>query len=99
MTKDEILHILSDVKPKYEEEGLILLGLFGSFAREAQKVSSDIDIAYRIDYERFSDKYRDGFSKILRIEEIRGELEKRLGKRVDLVSDSNKKVTAGMISV
>ena len=99
MTKNEILHILSDVKPKYEEEGLILLGLFGSYAKETQKRTSDIDIAYRIDYERFSDSYRDGFSKILRIEEIRGELERRLGKRVDLVPGSNPKVTEGMIGV
>jgi predicted nucleotidyltransferase len=45
-----------------------------------------------LEYDTFSKKYIDGFSKILRLEEIRKSLEKRFQKKVDLVSlnSSNK---------
>ena len=34
MTKNEILQKLKELKPKYEEEGFLILGLFGSYARD-----------------------------------------------------------------
>jgi predicted nucleotidyltransferase len=99
MKKAEILHTLAKVKEKYQEEGFILLGLFGSYAKETQDQYSDIDVAYTIEYDKFSQKYKDGFSKILRIDEIRKELEKTFHTKVDLVPDNNKKVVEGMIRV
>ena len=44
MNKDEILTELSKLKKTYEKEGIIILGLFGSYAQNCQKESSDIDI-------------------------------------------------------
>lgn len=41
----------------------IILGLFGSYAKNKQTQFSDIDVAYTSDYDRFSLKYKDGFSK------------------------------------
>ena len=99
MEKRDILHTLTKIKEKYEEEGFILLGLFGSYAKGSQDQYSDIDVAYTIEYDKFSRKYKDGFSKILRIDEIRKELEDRFHTKVDLVPDSNKKVVEGMIRV
>ena len=99
MEKTEIIHTLIKAKEKYQDEGFILLGLFGSYAKETQDQYSDIDVAYTIEYDKFSQKYKDGFSKILRIDEIRKELEKTFHTKVDLVPDSNKKIVKGMIRV
>jgi len=98
-TTKKILSTLKKLKPIYEKEGLILIGLFGSYAREEQDDFSDIDIAYEIDYKKFSIKYKDGFSKILRIEEIKQELEKVFKTKVDLVPNSNKSIIDGIINV
>lgn len=46
LQKSEILSKLKELKPTYEEEGLILLGLFGSYAKDSQNNFSDIDIVY-----------------------------------------------------
>ena len=99
MKKTEILNTLTKLKKQYQEEGFILLGLFGSYAKETYDKYSDIDVAYTIEYERFSKQYKDGFSKILRIDEIRKELEETFHTKVDLVPDNNPKVVEGMIRV
>jgi predicted nucleotidyltransferase len=74
-TKSEILLKLKELKPIYEKEGLIFLGLFGSYAKDTQTQYSDIDVAYKLDYDKFSSKYKDGFSKLLRIDDIKKELQ------------------------
>lgn len=99
LKKDEVISILKKLKPQYEKEGLILLGLFGSYAKGIETPSSDVDIAYTIDHEKFSKKYKDGFSKILRIEDVRNELQKTLHSKVDFISDSNKKIFEDIIYV
>ena len=47
--KNEILSKLKELKPTYAQEGLILLGLFGSYAKDTQTKYSDIDVAYKLD--------------------------------------------------
>ena len=90
MTKEQILKKLNELKPLYEKEGLSIVGLFGSYAKEDHDLFSDIDIAYHIDHRKFSQKFKDGFSKILRLESIKEELESILHKKIDLISlDSN----------
>jgi len=82
--KDNILKQIKQIKPKYEKEGLIILGLFGSYAREDADVFSDIDIAYKIDHNKF---FKDNaFKKLIRLEEIKKELESNLHKKVDIIS-------------
>ena len=72
------------MKEKYLVEGFEIVGLFGSYARNTEDPFSDIDIAYRIDHDKF---YKDNaFKKLLRIEAIKKELEAHFKKRVDLVS-------------
>jgi len=97
--KTTIMQELKNLKPLYEDEGLILVGLFGSYAKDEQNSFSDIDIAYKMDYEKFSQKYKDGFSKLLRIDDIKNNLTKRFNTKVALVPDTNKKLFDKLIYV
>ena len=99
MNKNEILNKLKELKPIYQNEGLEILGVFGSYAKETNTKYSDIDIAYKLDYDKFSKKYIGGFSKILRINEIKDELKTIFKTEVDFVSDSNKKIMKDLIYV
>ena len=90
MNQSTIIEHLKEVKPLYEKEGLIILGLFGSFAKNSANQYSDIDIAYRLDYELFSKKYVDGFSKLLRIDDIKKEFKNQLHRPIDLVPFKDK---------
>ena len=99
INKDEIISTLKKLKPKYEKEGLVILGLFGSYAKNSADQFSDIDIAYRMDYNRFSKFYKDGFSKLLRLEEIKKELEQKMNAKVDFVPNSNKKIIKDLLIV
>jgi len=83
-----ILEKIKQIKPKYEKEGFVILGLLGSYARNSEDIFSDIDLAYKIDHDRF---FKDNaFKKLLRIEEIKKELETTLHKKVDLISVNSK---------
>ena len=99
LQKIEILSKLKELKPIYEKDGLILLGVFGSYARDTQNSFSDIDIAYKLDYDKFSQKYKDGFSKILRIDDIKEELQQTFKTKVDFVPDNNKDILKDIVYV
>jgi len=97
--KNEILLKLKELKPQYEKEGLIILGLFGSYAKDTQTKFSDIDIAYKLDYDKFSQKYKGGFAKLLRIDDVKKELQNIFKTSIDLVPDSNKSILKDLINV
>jgi predicted nucleotidyltransferase len=73
------------LKPRYAREGFVICGIFGSYARQDFDEHSDIDIAYRLEGERFFARFR-GLTAATRVREIGEELARALGKRVDLVS-------------
>ena len=75
MKKEEILNKVKELKPIYQKEGLEILGIFGSYENNTQTKHSDIDLAYKLDYNKFSKKYIGGFSKLLRIDSIKEELQ------------------------
>jgi len=89
-TKEDMINIIKNAKNRFEEEGFLILGIFGSFARDEDNRFSDIDIAYSLNREQFSKKYRDGFSKLLKIQDIKKEIERDLCKKVDLISLDSK---------
>lgn len=97
--KDEILLKLKEIKPTYAQEGLEILGVFGSYAKETQTQFSDIDIAYKLDYDKFSLKYKDGFAKLLRIEDIKKELQNIFHTPIDLVPSTNQSILKDLIYV
>ncbi len=99
MKKEEILNKLKELKPIYQQEGLEIVGLFGSYAKDDETEYSDIDIAYKLNYEEFSKKYVGGFSKLLRIDSIKDELKTIFKKEIDFVPDSNKKILKDIIYV
>lgn len=89
LQKKEIISKLKELKSTYEQDGLLIVGLFGSYAKDTQTGFSDIDIAYKLDYDTFSKKYKDGFSKILKIDDIKQELQNIFKTKVDLVPHNN----------
>ncbi len=76
---------LRELKKRFLEEGIEIVGIFGSVALGKNDEYSDIDIAYKINYKLFFSKYKDGFSQILRLEEIKNILEKNLKRKVDFI--------------
>ncbi|MEA3418611.1 MAG: nucleotidyltransferase domain-containing protein [Campylobacterota bacterium] len=78
--------LISDKKRQYLQEGFEIVGIFGSYAQGGANKYSDIDIAYKLDFDTFDKQFKGGFSKLLRIEEIKDELQKLLHLKVDLVS-------------
>ena len=97
--KNSILLKLKELKPTYEKEGLILLGLFGSYAKDTQTKFSDIDVAYKLDYDKFSLKYKGGFVKLIRIDEVKEELQAIFHTPIDLIPDTNKSILKELINV
>jgi hypothetical protein len=82
----QILNKIEQLKQKYEPEGFIILGVFGSYARGEQTPESDIDILYKLD-EKFYAKYP-GWEAVSVIENIRKDFEIVLGKKIDF-ADKN----------
>lgn len=59
MTKDEILAKFKEITPKYAQDGIIIQGLFGSYARGEEHKNSDVDIAYKLNEELFFQSIKD----------------------------------------
>ncbi|MEA3287691.1 MAG: nucleotidyltransferase domain-containing protein [Candidatus Marinimicrobia bacterium] len=75
MTRSDVINILSDFKESSAEKyGIILLGVFGSVARDQMNDQSDVDIVLQT---RTPDPYL--------IVHIKKDLEKRLIHQVDIV--------------
>lgn len=64
LTKSEILLKLADLKTTYEKEGVLILGLFGSYAKDEANDESDIDS------DLFCQKYP-GFKSFSRLDDIK----------------------------
>ena len=86
--KENILKQIKQIKPKYEKEGLIILGLFGSYVEDRATKDSDIDLLYDIDSKVFCKK-NPGFKAFSRLNEIKKELEDFFGAEVDLATIDN----------
>lgn len=84
--KSEILAYLQELKPLLAKEGLIVVGLFGSYAKDRAREDSDIDILVDAT-ERFVSKY-DGFDYFIQLDEIRQRISERFHKKVDIVDKS-----------
>ncbi len=83
MNKEEILSKLKELKPKYEADGFVILGLFGSYSRDEQNDGSDIDILIDTKKE-FLDRYC-GFRAFSRFDDIKNEMKKIFHREIDFV--------------
>lgn len=77
------MRLIRETKIELLDEGFVILGIFGSQARNDAKPTSDVDILYRLDAPKFLSKYG-GFRAYARIDEIKELLKARLHKDVDL---------------
>lgn len=75
MTRDELLTKLRDLKPWLEEQGIVNVRLFGSYARDEAGPDSDVDLLV--------DTARPMGLEFLTIERLLGE---RLDRRVEFCS-------------
>ncbi len=82
MLENEI-KVIQEAKSELLDDGFVIIGIFGSQARNEAKPSSDVDILYRLDAPKFLSKYG-GFRAYARIDEIKELLKTRLHKDVDL---------------
>lgn len=48
-TQKDVLTFLTTIKPQLQENGIEQVGLFGSYARNSATLTSDIDIAIKLD--------------------------------------------------
>lgn len=83
MNKEEILVKLKELKPQYEVDGFVILGLFGSYSRGEQNDTSDIDILIDTRKE-FLDKYI-GFKAFAKFDDIKNEMKKIFHREIDFV--------------
>lgn len=80
-----VLEKIKQLKPKLQDEGFEIIGVFGSFARDEETPDSDIDILYQIkNTNKYLEKYS-GWDSILHIVEIKEFLKKELQREIDFV--------------
>lgn len=78
MRRDELLARLRDLKPWFEDHGIIRVRVFGSHARDEAGPDSDVDLLVE-----FADS---SAPDLFSFSGIRLELEKQLGRPVDLMT-------------
>jgi len=83
MNKETLLLKLKTLQPHYKKEGVLLLGIFGSYARDEESETSDIDILIETT-PKFLKTYK-GFKAFAKLDEIKHELEQVFEKEIDLV--------------
>jgi predicted nucleotidyltransferase len=83
MNKQEILDSLSEIKPTLQRQGIELIGLFGSYARDEANEQSDIDIL--IETTESFVQNTDPLKAFTILSNFKMQIEKRLHKKIDLV--------------
>lgn len=92
MDNKEIFENIKSLKEILQNDGFIIDGVFGSYARNENLKDIDVDILYHLD-KIFYDKYSSfiGFKKL---DEIKQFISKKLDKKIDLAPFSNLSQTA-----
>jgi len=92
MNRNDTIEKIKHIKKELKENGFIIDGVFGSYARNEQTKNSDIDILYHLE-NKFLEKY-EGFLGFKKLEEIKNYLRKKLNKNVDFAPIDNLSNTA-----
>jgi predicted nucleotidyltransferase len=82
----ELIEKIKLLKRKYDPEGFIILGVFGSYANGEETEGSDIDILYETN-EVFDNKFK-GLEYFGKIYDIKKNFEEMFNKEVD-IADKN----------
>jgi len=92
MQDNTILNQLTSLKKILKNDGFIIDGIFGSFARGDNTKDSDVDILYHLD-EVFYSKFN-GFIGFKKLDEIKSYISSHIGKKIDLAPTNNLSKTA-----
>ena len=87
LKRDDILQTLKLEQSFFESDGVKILGIFGSYARNEATEESDVDILIETT-SSFLDKYR-GFRAFSRLDDLKEILQKKLHKNVDFADKSS----------
>ena len=86
--KSNIIVFLNEIKADLLNDGIIKLGLFGSFARDEANVYSDIDIA--IQKENNYLNHRSAYDYFNEVSKIKSLIKKKFHRNIDIFDlDSN----------
>lgn len=89
----EILNKLKTIKTELKNDGVNIIGVFGSYARGDFTENSDVDILYELDNpSEFAEKYN-GFGAFTRLIEIKENIANQLGKSIDFVPKNSLSLT------
>ncbi len=83
ISKEEILKYLKLLKSQLKSQGIIRIGLFGSFAKGTNNKNSDIDIVYETS-EDFLQKYPGWNAFTFLNENLRDKIANKFNVKVDL---------------
>lgn len=81
---DNILKKVREIKKEYEQQGFIILGIFGSYARGEETSESDIDILYEMS-DSFYNKFK-GWEIYSQIDRIENGIRSKLDTKIDLAN-------------
>jgi len=83
LEKNLILQKLKTLQIDFQKDGINILGLFGSYARDEQREDSDIDILIETT-PLFLQKYK-GLKAYAKLEDIKNLFETTFDKKIDIV--------------
>ncbi len=83
----QLINSIKSIKTDLLDDGFIIEGIFGSYARCDNTKDSDVDILYHLD-SKFYDKYS-GFFGFKKLDEIKKIISKHLNKNIDLAPSTN----------
>jgi len=88
----QIIQTIKKMKHSLEDDGFIIDGIFGSYARDEAHKGSDLDILYHLE-ENFYERYK-GFLGFKRLDEIKELIAKETKTKIDLAPKNNLSKTA-----
>lgn len=84
-----LLEKIVSLRDRYKNDGFVIVGIGGSYARNKEQEKSDLDIVYSIDNPSlFASKYA-GFGAFAKLRAIKEEIEETVQIDVDLISMSS----------
>jgi len=87
-----IYNKITNLKKLFLNDGFIIDGIFGSYARGEETQKSDVDILYHLN-QTFYEKYS-GFKGFQKLDEIKTIISQTLNKNIDLAPKTNLSKTA-----
>jgi len=86
LTKENIFETLKKNSKIFENDGVLIVGLFGSFSRDGATKDSDVDILIETK-PSFYQKYK-GLKAIVKLSQIKEFFENEFQREIDLVDKS-----------